>query len=193
LRAESATFARFVRKLLAPLQRRVQLMARRAVLQIIDDTQTAQTLQITLGADELRDDAERFQGYGFTSVPASGAEAVVLAIGGSSDHPVVVAVEDRRYRPTGLAEGEVALYTLAHAKRVYLKADGTVNLGTSPTDFVALATRTESRLAALEAFALSHTHPFTAVVAGGVAAVTAVAPGAPTSPGPVAATEVKAK
>jgi len=60
-----------------------------------------------------------------------------------------------------------------------------------PLAFVALAPKTESRLAALEAFALGHTHPFVAVVAGGVPAITAVAPGAPVSPGPVAATKVK--
>jgi phage gp45-like len=44
-------------------------------------------------------------------VPLAGAEAAVLFVGGIRDHALVVAVDDRRYRKTGLQPGEVALYT----------------------------------------------------------------------------------
>ena len=61
--------------------------------------------------DEVLDRAERFQQYGLTSHPHPGAEALLLAVGGMRQHPIVAAIDDRRYRPTGLEEGEVCLYS----------------------------------------------------------------------------------
>ncbi|MGE7992557.1 phage baseplate assembly protein V [Pseudomonas sp. NPDC089554] len=63
---------------------------------------------------------ELFQHYGFTSAPLPGAEYIVIPVGGNSNHAVVVASEDGRYRLT-LQDGEVALYTdegdFVHMKR----------------------------------------------------------------------------
>lgn len=101
---------RAIRAMLAPLHRRVLLMVRRGVVRLVDDALKAQGLQVSLFADEVAE-AERFQQYGFTAHPIPGAEALVLALGGNAAHPVVIAVEDRRYRLKGLAEGEVALYS----------------------------------------------------------------------------------
>lgn len=186
------TLVRLVRKLLEPIQRRVRLMVARAVVNLIDDSARVQVLQLAVRADELRDDAERFQEYGLTSVPLSGAEAIVLFVGGDTSHPVVVAVDDRRYRPKPLEPGEVALYTQQNGKRVYLTAAGLVLLGTDPTDFVALATNTDARLAALEAHALAHSHG--GVLAGPSATSTPVPPfSAGVGGASVAATEVKGK
>lgn len=86
-------------------------MVSRAVLALINDAAKLQRVQIAMRADEERGDVERFQDYGFTSVPFPGAEAVALSVGGSRSHMVVIAVEDRRYRLTGLEAGEVAIYT----------------------------------------------------------------------------------
>ena len=97
-------------KLIAPLKRRVLLMVGRAVLTAVKDSTKTQGLQIKLFDGEVRDDVERFQNYGLTSVPEEGAEALVLFLGGNRDHGVVVAVEDRRYRPKGLKPGEVCVY-----------------------------------------------------------------------------------
>jgi len=90
--------------------RRAFMAIGRGVLAAIDDSQTAQSLQLTLLDGETADEIERFQNYGFTSVPFAGAEAVMVAVGGLRSHGIVVAVEDRRYRLTGLPDGEVALY-----------------------------------------------------------------------------------
>jgi phage gp45-like len=38
------------------------------------------------------------------------AEAIVLFLSGNRSHGVVIAQDDRRFRPTGLKEGEVCLY-----------------------------------------------------------------------------------
>lgn len=62
---------------------------------------------------------ELFQHYGFTSSPLAGAEYICVPVGGSSQHAVVVASEDGRYRLT-LKNGEVALYT-DEGDKVHLK------------------------------------------------------------------------
>ncbi len=97
-----------------------RLMVSRAVLALIDDAAKLQRVQIQLLADEERADVERFQSYGFTSVPFAGAEGIALSVGGSRSHMVVIAVEDRRYRLTSLEAGEVAIYT-DEGDRIVLK------------------------------------------------------------------------
>lgn len=189
------------RRLVAPLERRVRLMVARGVLELIDNTQNCQILQVTVRADQLRDDVERFQEYGFSSVPKAGAEALVMLVSGSSDHPVVVATEDRRYRPTSLVEGEACLYTLQNGIRVLCKSDGSVLLGTTPTDFVALATPTKAEITALRTTVNSlvtafnaHTHVYSpGPLTPAPTAPPATPASAPAAVGDVKATEVKAK
>jgi phage baseplate assembly protein V len=72
-----------------------------------------------------RDGVERFQNYGHTSNPHPGAEGVMVSVGGNQDHGIVIAVDDRRYRLTGLAEGETALYDDL-GQKVYLTRNGIV-------------------------------------------------------------------
>jgi phage baseplate assembly protein V len=89
---------------------RVRLMVGRAILGLVNDATKAQAVQVEMLDDEVQDNVERFQNYGFTSVPHKGAEAVVVCVGGLRSHGIVIATEDRRYRLTGLENGEVALY-----------------------------------------------------------------------------------
>jgi phage baseplate assembly protein V len=98
-------------RLLRPLRTRVDNIVARALVRLIKDDKKLQELQLEVLKGELRDRCERFQNYGFTSHPKPGATAVVLFVGGNRDHPLVVAVDDPRYRKLGLAEGEVAIYT----------------------------------------------------------------------------------
>lgn len=98
-----------INKLTAPLARRVRLMVSRGVIGVVNDALKEQGVQVALLADEVRD-CERYQEYGFTSVPLPGAEAITVCVGGSRDHGVVIATGDRRFRLKGLAAGEVALY-----------------------------------------------------------------------------------
>ncbi len=97
--------------LLSNIRRRIMLMLGRAVVNLVNDTTKMQEMQITLLSGEVRDDVERVQDYGFTSVPMSGAEALSGFIGGDQSHGVVIRVDDRRYRLRGLLGGEVAMYT----------------------------------------------------------------------------------
>jgi phage baseplate assembly protein V len=98
------------REMLSGLEGRVRGMVARAIVRLVDDARAAQEVQIELLADESQDAVERFQNYGFTSVPHAGSEALVVFAGGLRSHGVVLAVEDRRYRLAGLEDGEVALF-----------------------------------------------------------------------------------
>jgi phage baseplate assembly protein V len=114
---------RAIQKLLDPIRRRLGNIVARAVITLADDGLKIQGLQLRALADEVLDNVERFQQYGVTSVPVAGAEAILLCLGGHRDHPVVVAVEDRRYRLKGLASGEMAIYDDL-GQKVHLKRDG---------------------------------------------------------------------
>jgi len=116
-------------------------MIMRAVVTRVTDSTEAQEVQGQVLRDEVLD-LERIQSYGMTAVPQVGAEAVVVFLGGSRSNGVVIAVEDRRYRLTGLAAGEVALYDdqgqKVHLKRdkivIECKAGGTIELGEGATE-----------------------------------------------------------
>lgn len=78
-----------------------------------------------------RNKVERVQGFGFSSVPlprdeddkkqsggdstvekekGPAAEGIAIFLGGQRNHPVVIAVDDRRHRPMGMKPGENAQY-----------------------------------------------------------------------------------
>jgi phage baseplate assembly protein V len=99
-----------VKSMLRTLSNRISNVAARAVVWLADDSKMLQQVQVSLQAREVRN-AERFQEYGFTSVPLPESEAVLLFPGGMRDHALAICVDDRRHRPTNWLEGEVGLYT----------------------------------------------------------------------------------
>lgn len=107
------------------LANKLRLMVSRALVNLVKDSAKLQELQISLLDGESRATAERFQQYGFTSVPQPGAEALAVAVGGSRSHMVVIAVDDRRYRLVGLESGEVAIYT-DEGDHIHIKRGGTI-------------------------------------------------------------------
>lgn len=107
-----------IQKMLAPLHRRVRLMVSRGTLSLVDDAPGVQKAQVKLLAGEVRDGLERVQQYGFSSVPPVGAEAVVLFVGGSRDHGVVIGTESRGQRVGGQEAGVVTVYDGAGHKIV---------------------------------------------------------------------------
>jgi phage baseplate assembly protein V len=114
-------------RFLVPLRNRIVNMVARAVVQVVDDSAKMQLLQLGILDGETRDGLERLQEYGFTSVPEDGAEAVVLFPGGSRDHGLVIAVDDRRYRLKGLGAGEVAVYHKDGAT-ITMKSNGSIEI-----------------------------------------------------------------
>jgi phage baseplate assembly protein V len=186
---DATALTSFVNRLIAPLARRVAMTVSRGVVRIVYDAFKMQCVQVELVTDELQDNIEHFQEYGYTSHSLAGAEALFVSVGGNRGHGIIACITDRRYRPRDLGEGDVCLFTTA-GERVYLDATADlVHLGArSGTAFVALATTTESRLSALESWAKNHIH-----VCGtgpGNTSATAVTLNVPAQP--VAATKVKA-
>lgn len=130
---------RLVLQLVAPLASRVKSLVRMSWIEAVDDSKAIQVLDVEAsGGDRPR--AERFQEYGFSSVPLAGAQAIVLAVNSNRSQPVIVATDDRSQRPTNLQPGDVALYndqgSIAHLGRngqFLIAAGGTLTLqcGTS--------------------------------------------------------------
>ncbi len=118
---------RDVQKLMAPMMRRLRLIADRAVVTMVTDSLQRQGLQLKVLADEAADDVERFQNYGHTSVPPVGSEAIVLGIGGARAGLVAIAVEDKSVRPKDLEAGDNCLYHL-EGHRIILRKDGLLEL-----------------------------------------------------------------
>lgn len=112
-------------RLIAPTHRRIMHMVSRAKLTMVSDAEGLQRLQVSVLDGETRDNVERFQQYGFSSHPQAGAEVLMLSLGGSRDHPVIIAVDDRRTRPGGAAAGETEVYNDVGVS-ILLKADGSV-------------------------------------------------------------------
>ncbi len=95
-----------------------------AQVRLVDDGDGGQRLQLELLADEVLEDIDRHQDYGFASHPLAGATAVTVALGGTRSRSMAIAVADRRYRMT-LAAGEVAIHD-DQGQKVHLTRDGIV-------------------------------------------------------------------
>lgn len=96
-------------RILSGLARRIRMLVARGVVSLVNDGAKVQGIQLLVLGDPVN--AQRFQEYGFTSVPLQGAEVAVAAMSGVASHLVVLATEDGRYRPNSLQPGQVALYT----------------------------------------------------------------------------------
>ena len=120
------SFSRMVR----PMQQAISRRAARVVARLVDDTTKLQILQIGIMAGETAGGVERFQNYGFTSKPLEGAEGVVVFLGGGSDHPICIVMDDRRYRKNDLASGETAVYNHV-GDFIHIKADGSISVKAS--------------------------------------------------------------
>ncbi|MDO9235953.1 MAG: phage baseplate assembly protein V [Aquabacterium sp.] len=114
-------------KLMGPMARRIGNMFSRGIVSSSSATRKMQTLQLRLMAGEQKDDVEHFEPFGFTSRPLPGAEHVSLFFDGDRSHGVTLVVADRRYRLTGLAEGEAALHD-AFGNKAHFKQDGTLDV-----------------------------------------------------------------
>ena len=93
----------------------------RGVVSAADGTKKMRAVQVRLLADEVRDDLEHVEPYGFPSEP----EAFALFFGGDRSHGIVFCVADRRFRLKNMKPGEVALYDDL-GQKVYLTRDGLV-------------------------------------------------------------------
>jgi phage baseplate assembly protein V len=89
----------------------------RVTLNLGDDTQKMQTHQIEGYTDELRDNMQRVQRFGNSTMPLPGCTGVAIYQSGHRGWATVIADEDPRYRPTGLNPGETQSYMVDGAKK----------------------------------------------------------------------------
>lgn len=112
----------------------------RGVVVLANSARKLQSLQVRLWADEVKDDIEHMEPYGFTACPLPGAEVVAGFFNGDRSHGVVLVIADRRFRLQGLKPGEVALYTdegdYIHFKRGRILDIETVTLNVKATESV---------------------------------------------------------
>lgn len=118
-----------------PLATKIANMVARSVVQLVDDKKKLQLVQIGVLAGETIEGsgggAEHFQPYGFTSVPLVGAEGVAVFPSGDRSHPLLIAVSDRRHRPTGGEAGQVTMYHHGGAK-ITMLASGDIKVQPGP-------------------------------------------------------------
>lgn len=139
-----------VKRLLAPLKRKIYLMIGRAIVTYINNSEKTQKVQLRALAHETISDVERIQEYGLETYPWSlveksdgefegsdpdkkaESEAVIVFTNGDRARGVVVAIGDRYHRLTDLAQGEVALYTFEDKEigghRIHLKNDQIIDM-----------------------------------------------------------------
>lgn len=125
------------RNSLLEMSGRVMHLVQRFTLNQSNDNPMMQLLHLDGMNTEFRGAVERIQHFGFTSTPlprdqqqqgqqaqsATGAtggdgeplkgpaaEGICLYVGGQRNHPVCIAIDDRRHRPMGLKPGENAQY-----------------------------------------------------------------------------------
>ncbi|MFC3674654.1 phage baseplate assembly protein V [Ferrovibrio xuzhouensis] len=118
---------RAINRLLAPLARRVLMMVARVVLTQARDHAPVQAVQISLLADEVKDNVEYLQAFGFSSVAPAGARGVAVFPAGDRSHGVVLVLDDRKRQPKALAAGESMLWDML-GKFIHLRADGSLHI-----------------------------------------------------------------
>jgi len=99
-----------LKPMIRSMKRAISGMLVKAVAKTVDDSTMMQEVQVTVLHGEVDGPLERYQDFGFTSVPPEGSEAILAAIGGDQSHRVVLKMDSRDHRPTGLNDGDSCLY-----------------------------------------------------------------------------------
>lgn len=112
-------------QILERLHHRLSMMIGRGRLQTGNDSGNVQLLQVRFNADEVYDNQPRLAEYGFTSMPPTDADAVVIFVGGERSNGVIIATGHQASRLKGLKPGEAALYDNL-GQSIYLTRTGIV-------------------------------------------------------------------
>lgn len=93
-----------------------------------DESLPVSRIQVVLPGGEIRSDVPLLQQYGMASRPVPGADVVLVFQGGDRARGAAVASGDQRNRPGYLQPGDVALYHPRTGSRIWLKADGSIQI-----------------------------------------------------------------
>lgn len=111
--------------------RRAYLGITRGTIVSSDDKKKLQEVTIRDRFGEKKTNVEHWHPFGFTAIPRppkdnQEAEALVVYLGGSPDHPVVIGTADRRYRPKDGKEGEVILHNDVAGQEIRIGGNGII-------------------------------------------------------------------
>ena len=131
---------------------RISEAVARGIVKLSDVTKRCTSVQLVTYENDVRDDVEHFEPNGVTFRPYPDMETVVLAVAGDAGHLISLGSSGRGRRPTTAIEpGEGGLYYAGEWK-VFVAADGTVHLSKKdPSDFVALASKSDERFQQIRA------------------------------------------
>lgn len=111
-----------IRQAIRPIKNKLLLTIGRGVLLAVKDDKKIQQVQLTLLADEVKDQVESMAHFGFSSNPPKGSDLVMVSVGANRDHGVIIASEHRDSRFKNLAEGDSVIYN-KNGKYIHLKGD----------------------------------------------------------------------
>ncbi|MBX9838736.1 MAG: phage baseplate assembly protein [Silvanigrellaceae bacterium] len=122
-----------IRKITSPLYERIVSIISICSINKTNDETNTQTAQCEFFKDDPRENLERWQNYGITSVPPNGSEGICLFHGGERESGYIIATEDKDSRPIGLKIGEVCIYTI-EKDHIYFKKDNLIEIKTKILD-----------------------------------------------------------
>ncbi len=111
-------------KWIRPVKKRIANLLLKGILENVNTSSAYQVCKVYLQRDEIQNNVERIQEYGFTSIPEDGAQVLLGCLNGDRNQSIVLCVGDSRYKVTG-SEGDVILHSKGNNK-VHLKADGDI-------------------------------------------------------------------
>lgn len=114
-------------RLIQDLSKRVKSTVARAVLEELSDAQGVQLGKFSFLAGEVRNNVERLENYGFSSVPPEDSEAIVIFPNGDRSRGYVVACDSRADRPKDKKKGETYIWT-KFGHKIYLKENGDIDI-----------------------------------------------------------------
>ena len=118
-----------IKRVIAPISRRVLLMISRCTLNMVNDSTKTQSAQVELYDGEVHDDAQVWQQFGVSSVPPNGSEGIALFLGGERKTPLIIATENKNLRIIELESGEVVIYS-GCGDTILLKSDNSIQIKT---------------------------------------------------------------
>lgn len=138
---------------IAPLKRKILSMIGKALIEAVNDNTKLQTVKISLLKDELADEVDRVQNFGFTSNPPVNSEAVAISAGGDRGNMIVIVVDNSETRLTGLESGESAIYNafetfikLLKDKKIIIQGDNIFIGGETGSQPIPLGTNLKAYL-----------------------------------------------
>lgn len=125
---------------LGTLWNRIQMIFRRGHLtKNSDNTGSVQVFQVYHNELDIHD-VPSYQHYGFASAPLAGADVMRANMAGSNSSGVIIASNDRRYRPLNLSDGETRIY---NNQGVYISLNGTNVVVSTPGKVTVQASEAE--------------------------------------------------